>query len=69
MEPAGAKVGKEDIFKPTVRNESLPTISDYNRVGVVNFATSKNLIVRSTMFAHSNIHKVTWTSPEFAKYN
>jgi hypothetical protein len=66
-EPAGAKVDREDIFKPTVGNESLLEISDNNGVGVVNFATSKNLIVRSTMFAHSNIHKFTWTSLEFAK--
>jgi hypothetical protein len=32
------------------------------RVG--NFATSKNLIVKSTMFIHRNIHKFTWTSPD-----
>jgi hypothetical protein len=31
---------------------------------VVNFATSKNLVVKSTMFPHRNIHKYTWTSPD-----
>jgi hypothetical protein len=31
---------------------------------VVNFATSKSLIVKSTMFVHCNIHKFTWTSPD-----
>jgi hypothetical protein len=31
---------------------------------VVNFATSKNLVVKSTMFPHCNIHKYTWTSPD-----
>jgi hypothetical protein len=55
-----AKVGREDIFKPTIGNES----SNDNIVGVVNFATSKNLIVKSTIFPHSNIHKYTWTSPD-----
>jgi hypothetical protein len=34
-----------------------------HRVIVVNFATSKNLTVKSMMFPHRNIHKYTWTSP------
>jgi hypothetical protein len=57
-----AKVGKEDVFKPTIGNESLHKISNDNGVRVVNFATSKNLTVKSTMFPHCNIHKFTWTS-------
>jgi hypothetical protein len=47
------KVGRKDIFKPTLRNESLHEISNENGVRVVNFATSKNLTVKSTMFGHS----------------
>jgi hypothetical protein len=54
-----AKVGSEDIFKPTIGNESLHKISNDNGVRVVNFATSKNLTVKSTMFPHHNIHKFT----------
>jgi hypothetical protein len=38
-----AKVGREDIFKPTIGNESLHEISNDNGV---NFATSKNLTVQ-----------------------
>jgi hypothetical protein len=53
-----AKVGREDIFKPTIGNESLHATSNDNEVRVVNFATSKNLTVKSTMFPHRNIHKV-----------
>jgi hypothetical protein len=30
----------------------------------VNIATSKNLVVKSTMFPHRDIHKYTWTSPD-----
>jgi hypothetical protein len=45
-----AKVGRENIFKPTIGNESLHEISKDNGVRVVNFATSKNLIVKITMF-------------------
>jgi hypothetical protein len=40
------KVGRENIFKPTIGNESLHEISNDNGVRVVNFATSKNLTVK-----------------------
>jgi hypothetical protein len=33
------------------------------KMGLVNFASSKNLRVKSTMLPHHNIHKYTWTSP------
>jgi hypothetical protein len=59
-----AEVGREDIFKPTVRNESLHEISIDNGVRLVNFATFNNLRVKSMMFPHHNIHKYTWTSPD-----
>jgi hypothetical protein len=59
------KVGREDIFKPTIGNESLHELhSNDNGVRLINFATSKNLRVKSTMFPHRNIHKYTWTSPD-----
>jgi hypothetical protein len=57
-----AKACGEVIFEPTVGNESLHESSIDNGVGLVNFATSKNLRVKSTMFPHRNIHKYTWTS-------
>jgi len=38
-----AKVGRKNIFKPTIGNESLHEISNDNGVRVVNIATSKNL--------------------------
>ena len=57
-----AKVGQEDIFKPTIGKESL-------HVRLVNFATSKNLIVKNTTFPHRNIHKQTWTSPDGLTHN
>jgi hypothetical protein len=54
-----AKVGREDIFKLTIGNESLHEINNDNGVRVVDFATFKNLIVKSTMLPHSNINKFT----------
>jgi hypothetical protein len=48
-----AKAGKEDIFKPTIWKESSHDISTDNGAGVVNFATSKNLVakVQFSLFA------------------
>jgi hypothetical protein len=63
-----AKVGRENIFKPKIRNESLHQVSNDNGVRTINVATSKNL-VKSTMFPHRNIHKYTWTSPDGQAHN
>jgi hypothetical protein len=51
------KVGRGNIFKPTICNESLNETGNDN--GIVNFATSKNLTVQNTVFPHRNIHKLT----------
>jgi hypothetical protein len=64
-----SKVGREDIFKPTVGNESLHEVSNDNGVRLVNFSTSKNLKVKSTMFPQCNIHKYTWTSSDGKTHN
>jgi hypothetical protein len=45
-----AKVGRENIFKPTTGNEILHEISNDNGVRVVNIAISKNLVVKTTTF-------------------
>jgi hypothetical protein len=39
-----AKVGREDIFKPTIGNESIHEISNNNGVRVINFAILKILL-------------------------
>jgi exonuclease III len=64
-----AKAGRENIFKPTIGNESLHENSNDSGVRIVNFATSKNLVVKSTMFPHRRIHKHTWTPPERNTHN
>jgi len=60
---------RENIFKPTIGQESLHQDSNDNGVRLVNFATSKNLVVKNTMFPHRNIHKYTWTSPDGKTHN
>jgi hypothetical protein len=62
-----AKVSREGIFIPTIGNESLHEISKDNGVRLINFATSKNLRIKITMFLHPRIHKYTWKSPDGTK--
>jgi hypothetical protein len=64
-----AKVGRENICKPVIGKETLHEISNDNGVRVVNFSTSRNLTVKSTIFPHCNIHKLTWTSPDGKMHN
>jgi exonuclease III len=64
-----AKVGREDIFIPIIGNESLHEACNDNGVRVVNFATSKNLNVKSTTSTNRDIHKHTWTSPDGVTHN
>jgi len=47
-----AKVGREGIFKPRIWNDSLHQDSKDNGVKILNFAKSKNLVGKSTMFLH-----------------
>jgi len=50
------KVGRGNIFKPTTGNERLHQGSNNNGVRRVNFATSKNRVVKSKILPHRNIH-------------
>jgi len=47
-----AIVGRENIFKLTIGNERLHQDSNDNGVRIVNFATSRNLVVNCTMYPH-----------------
>ena len=69
LRDSNTKVEIDNILKPTIGNESLHQDSNDNGVRIVNFATSKNLVVKSTMFPHRDIHKHTWTSPDGKTHN
>jgi hypothetical protein len=49
--------------------EELERVFNDNGVRVVNFATSKNRIVKCTVFPHHNIHKFNWTFPDGKMHN
>jgi hypothetical protein len=59
-----ARVGREEIFKRTTGKYSFHEILNVNEVKVVNFAVYKSFAVKSTMFLHHKIHKLTWKSPD-----
>jgi hypothetical protein len=59
-----AKVGREDIFKPIIENESLHETSNDIMIRLVITATSKNLRINSTVFPHRDTFKYNWTSPD-----
>jgi hypothetical protein len=63
------KLGREGVFRPTIGNECLHHDSNDNGIRDVNFATSKNLVVKITTFLHPDIHKYTLTSPEGKTHN
>ena len=47
-----AKLGRYNIFKPKNGNQSLYQDSNDSGINIVSSATSKNLVVKSTMFQH-----------------
>lgn len=58
-----AKIGKEAAYRPTIEKDSLHNDSNDNGNKLINFATTRNMRISSTMFPHKNIHKQTWISP------
>ncbi|CAG4934632.1 unnamed protein product [Colias eurytheme] len=59
-----AKVGKEEVFVPAIGRHSKHDRSNDNGIRLISFATSKNMVIMSTVFPHKNIHKGTWKSPD-----
>jgi hypothetical protein len=59
LEDFNAKLGRENILKPTVGKENLHRISNENEDRL-----SKYNRIKSTMFSHSNIHKFTSMFPD-----
>ncbi|VVC38393.1 Endonuclease/exonuclease/phosphatase,Reverse transcriptase domain, partial [Cinara cedri] len=42
----------------------LHEVTNINGLNLIDFATSKGLVIKSTMFSHKKIHKGTWKSPD-----
>ena len=64
-----AKVGTEEFYQPTIGRHSLHTVSNENGTRLINFASSRSMVIASTTFEHKNIHKITWKSPDGETHN
>ena len=59
-----AEVGKKNIYKHIIGNESLRNETNNNGIRMIQFAISKVLNVRSKIFPHKDIHNETWYSAD-----
>jgi hypothetical protein len=59
MGDLNAKIGREDMFKPTIDKHSKYGITNGNDMRVKDFAMRRGMSVRSTCFAHKEILKET----------
>ncbi|XP_072384447.1 uncharacterized protein [Diabrotica undecimpunctata] len=64
-----AKVGQEEMYRPTIGPYSIHKECNDNGTRLVNLAASLNMTISSTYFQHKRIHKVTWTSPNHQTQN
>lgn len=64
-----AKIGNELWHRGTTGGHSLHDDSNDNGERLINFASSRNLVISSTCFPHRNIHKQTWRSPDSRTVN
>ncbi|XP_058064590.1 craniofacial development protein 2-like, partial [Anopheles bellator] len=58
-----AQVGQEEEYKPVIGGFSAHQRTNEMGLRLIDFATSKNMAVRSTCLQHSLLHKYTWRSP------
>ena len=54
---SNAKIGKEDIHKPTTGHKILHNETNNKRIKIIQFAISEVFKVRSTTFPHKDITK------------
>lgn len=64
-----AKIGRENIYRPSIGKESLHSISNDNGARLIHFTMSNGIIISSTYFQRKDIHKQTWISPDATTKN
>jgi len=58
-----AKVGKEEVFRPTIGRYSLHDETNENGQRMIYFAAERNLVVKSSFHQHKSRHLATWKHP------
>jgi len=64
-----AKIGRENIYRPTIGKESLHSMSNDNGARLIHFAMSNRIIISRTYFQGKDIYKQTCISPDAATKN
>ncbi|XP_015376954.1 PREDICTED: uncharacterized protein LOC107171242 [Diuraphis noxia] len=59
-----AQVGRETSFGQTIGKESWHLTTNNNGQKIIDFCSSKDLIISSTYFPRKNIYKHTWSAPD-----
>jgi len=62
-----AKIGRENIYRPTIGPDSLHEISNNNGTRLIHFATSQELTISSIIF-HENIFTNTLGSLQMVEF-
>jgi len=58
-----AKIGKEDMYRPTIGPNSLHDVSNDNGTRLINLCLAKGFTLSSTYFPRKDMHKQTWIAP------
>jgi hypothetical protein len=58
-----AKIGKEDIYRPTIGPNSLHDVSNDNGTRLINLCITNSFTLSSTYFPRKDIYKQTWIAP------
>jgi len=69
MGDMNAKIGRENVFRPTIGKESPHIVSNDNGTRFINFAMSRDIIISSTYFQRKDSYKQTWVSPDATTKN
>ena len=59
-----AKIGREEVYRHVIGKESLHKDSNDNGLRLIDFASGKQMIIKSTWHPRKNINKETWISPD-----
>ena len=59
-----AKIGQEELFRPTIGKYSKHEVTNNNGQILIDFAREKDMIIKSTYFQKKEIHKGTWIAPD-----
>ncbi|XP_063911999.1 putative autophagy-related protein 11 [Zophobas morio] len=59
-----AKIGQEELFRPTIGKCSKYEVTNNNGQILIEFAREKDMIIKNTYFQKKEIHKGTWIAPD-----